>query len=145
MDRASRGTGTGVSTFRIPLPRIRRSGRALKRAAVLTVAAGALTTGLSAGPAFAAMGDNLVDTPAACAFYEGRQTTSFGDQGDRVSQIQCLLANRKYLGWNHLSGTFDAPTLVAIVNFQRNYGLVPDGAVTPETWNALYHAGTVGA
>ncbi|MFD9816790.1 peptidoglycan-binding protein [Streptomyces sp. NPDC059080] len=135
-----------MSTFRIPLPRIRRrSGRALKRVAVLAVAAGALTTGLSVGPAFAAMGDNLVDTPAACAFYEGRQTAAFGDQGDRVSQIQCLLANRKYLGWNRLSGHFDAPTLVAVVNFQRNYGLVPDGAVTPETWNALYHAGTYAA
>ncbi|MFG2224368.1 peptidoglycan-binding protein [Streptomyces sp. NPDC048644] len=127
-----------MSTFRIPLPRFRRSGRTVKRAAVLAAAAGVLTTGLFASPAFAAMGDNLVDGPAACAFSEGRQSLAFGDQGDRVSQLQCLLANRHYLGWNRLSGAFDADTLVAVVNFQRNHDLLPDGSVTPETWNALY-------
>ncbi|WP_258053031.1 peptidoglycan-binding protein [Streptomyces sp. Ru73] len=130
-----------MSTFRIPTPRFRKPSRALKRAAVLAAGAGLLTTGLLATPASAAMGDNVVHGPAACAFSEDRAPVALGDAGDQVSQIQCLLANRQYLGWNQLSGAFDAGTLSAVAHFQADHGLVPDGVVSPATWEALYKAG----
>ncbi|MFI9026796.1 peptidoglycan-binding protein [Streptomyces sp. NPDC053560] len=130
-----------MSTFRIPTPRFRRPGRALKRAAVLAAGAGLLTTGLLATPASAAMGDNVVHGPAACAFSEDRGAVALGEAGDQVSQIQCLLANRQYLGWNNLSGAFDTNTLAAVAHFQADHGLVPDGVVSPTTWDALYKAG----
>ncbi|WP_368397221.1 peptidoglycan-binding protein [Streptomyces sclerotialus] len=130
-----------MSTFRIPTPRFRTSARAVKRAAVLAAGAGLLTTGLLATPASAAMGDNVVQSPAACAFSEDRGTVALGAAGDQVSQVQCLLANRQYLGWNKLSGTFDADTMAAVAHFQSDHDLVPNGVVNPTTWLALYQAG----
>ncbi|MBZ4019375.1 hypothetical protein CCS38_27245 [Streptomyces purpurogeneiscleroticus] len=87
------------------------------------------------------MGDNVVHGPAACAFSEDRSTVALGAAGDQVSQVQCLLANRQYLGWNNLSGTFDANTMAAVAHFQSDHDLVPNGVVNPTTWLALYQAG----
>lgn len=66
----------------------------------------------------------------------------YGERGDRVSQVQCMLANRHYLPWSALDGTFGPQTLLAVQRFQAdNPPLVPDGLVTPVTWSALWHAG----
>lgn len=131
----------GVINLRIPTPRFRKPRRAVARVAVLAAGAGLLTTGLLASPASAAIGDDVVHGPAACVFSEARGTVALGRTGDDVSQIQCLLANRQYLGWNRLSGHFDATTLAAVARFQAEHGLLPDGVVTPATWEALYYAG----
>lgn len=71
---------------------------AIRRTAVLTATAGLLTAGLLTGPASAdGPAGERADTMAACAYYNGNALTVYGQRGDRVSQAQCLLANRRYL------------------------------------------------
>ncbi|MGK4578963.1 peptidoglycan-binding domain-containing protein [Kitasatospora sp. HPMI-4] len=75
---------------------------------------------------------------AACAFYDGRALTVYGDHGPRVSQVQCLLANRKYLPWRDVNGVFGKTTLAAVKKFQAKRGLPANGRVDAGTWAALY-------
>ncbi|MFF0743034.1 peptidoglycan-binding protein [Streptomyces sp. NPDC004111] len=112
-------------------------------AATLTglVLAGGVLTGTSAS---AAAADTAAREPvrvaAACAYYQGSKLTVYGQKGDRVSQVQCLLANRKYLKWSDLDGEFGARTLAAVKKFQKNHGLTADGKVGTKTWHALRYA-----
>lgn len=81
------------------------------------------------------------DTAAACAFYDGDALTMYGQRGDRVSQIQCMLANRHYLPWKAVDGVFGDRTLAAVERFQRDHPpLAVDGMVGTLTWNALWYA-----
>jgi peptidoglycan hydrolase-like protein with peptidoglycan-binding domain len=53
------------------------------------------------------------------------------DGGDQVAELQRRLAD---LGYNiSVSGTFDYPTEAAVMQFQRDNGLTPDGVVGPST------------
>ncbi|MFI1156548.1 peptidoglycan-binding protein [Streptomyces sioyaensis] len=115
--------------------------RALTRTAVLAASAGLLTAGLLAGPASAAgPAAGRVDTLAACAYYNGHALTVHGQRGDRVSQVQCLLANRRYLRWGDVTGYFGPKTLAAVQKFQSRHHLTANGKVDKKTWHALYHA-----
>ncbi|MGW2087428.1 peptidoglycan-binding domain-containing protein [Streptomyces sp. NPDC001880] len=109
------------------------------------LAAAALIVALAQAPGAAADENNPAPPPGSspvCAFYDGDRATTFGEQGDRVSQVQCLLANRHYLRWSAVDGTFGPETLVAVQRFQADHPpLLPDGRVTPATWWALWHAG----
>ncbi|MEV0091660.1 peptidoglycan-binding protein [Streptomyces sp. NPDC050738] len=81
------------------------------------------------------------DTAAACAFYDGDALTVYGQRGERVSQIQCMLANRRYLPWKAVDGIFGDRTLAAVERFQRDHPpLAADGMVGALTWNALWYA-----
>ncbi|MFF3779898.1 peptidoglycan-binding protein [Streptomyces sp. NPDC001933] len=115
---------------------------ALTAAALTTVA---LVAALASAPGASADEDNPAPPPGSspvCAFYDGDRPTSFGEQGEEVSQVQCLLANRHYLRWSAVDGRFGAETLIAVQRFQADHPpLVPDGRVTPATWSALWHAG----
>ncbi|MEV7403950.1 peptidoglycan-binding protein [Streptomyces sp. NPDC091267] len=107
------------------------------------LAALALATALSTAPGAAADEDNAppLGSSPVCAFYEGNGLTAFGEQGEHVSQVQCMLANRRYLPWDAVDGTFGPRTLVAVQRFQADHPpLVPDGLVGPDTWSALWHA-----
>ncbi|MFF1644532.1 peptidoglycan-binding protein [Streptomyces sp. NPDC058240] len=110
-----------------------------------TLAAVSLIATLASAPGASADESNPAPPPGSspvCAFYDGDRPTAFGEQGERVSQVQCLLANRHYLQWSALDGTFGPETLVAVQRFQADHPpLVPDGLVTPATWSALWHAG----
>jgi peptidoglycan hydrolase-like protein with peptidoglycan-binding domain len=57
------------------------------------------------------------------------------DGGEQVAELQRRLAD---LGYNtSLSGVFDYPTEAAVMQFQRDNGLSPDGVVGPSTEEAL--------
>ncbi|MFF7228563.1 peptidoglycan-binding protein [Streptomyces sioyaensis] len=116
--------------------------RALTRTAVLAASAGLLTAGLLTGPASAtgSAAGGRVDTLAACAYYNGRALTVYGQRGDRVSQVQCLLANRRYLHWGDVTGYFGPKTLAAVKKFQSRHHLTANGKVDKKTWHALYYA-----
>ncbi|MBM4791344.1 peptidoglycan-binding protein [Streptomyces sioyaensis] len=119
--------------------------RALTRTAVLAASAGLLTAGLLTGPASAAGPTagpvaGRADTLAACAYYNGRALTVHGQRGDRVSQVQCLLANRRYLRWGDVTGYFGPKTLAAVKKFQSRHHLTANGKVDKKTWHALYYA-----
>ncbi|MEV6163398.1 peptidoglycan-binding protein [Streptomyces sp. NPDC052052] len=122
----------------------RRTARVSALAAI-AVATVALTSGFTAAPGASA--DSGAPTPppgsgAVCVFYEGDELTVYGEQGDRVSQVQCMLANRHYLPWTAVDGTFGPRTLLAVQSFQADHPpLLPSGLVTPVTWSALWHAG----
>lgn len=115
--------------------------RALTRFAVLTASAGLLTAGLLTGPVSAAERTaQRPDTLAACAYYSGSALTVYGQRGDRVSQAQCLLANRRCLRWGEVTGYFGPKTLAAVKTFQSRHHLTANGKVDKKTWHALYYA-----
>jgi len=66
-----------------------------------------------------------------------------GSSGENVRQLQWLL---NYIGYYYefitpvlvVDGRFGPNTENAVREFQRNFGLNPDGIVGPATWNRLY-------
>ncbi|MFB6535374.1 peptidoglycan-binding protein [Streptomyces noursei] len=126
------GTGTGTST-----------STGSRRAGLLAATAGLLVAGvLTAGPASAAAtgpdDSTRPATLAACAYYDGNALTVYGQRGDRVKQVQCLLANRHHLSWQDVTGSFGAKTRTAVKEFQTKHHLTADGKVDKKTWRALY-------
>ncbi|MGG2462959.1 peptidoglycan-binding domain-containing protein [Streptomyces sp. RGM 3693] len=122
---------------------MRGAGRAVRRAGVLAAAAGLVTAGLLTGPASAAATAGRDDStrPAAltaCAFYGGNALTIYGQHGDRVKQVQCLLANRHYLTWKDVTGSFGAKTRTGVTKLQTKHRLPANGKVDKKTWRALY-------
>ncbi|MFI5804332.1 peptidoglycan-binding protein [Streptomyces sp. NPDC051561] len=122
----------------------------MPRTRIRTTAATTLTGLLLAGSiaaggtASAAAPDASAREPAgvaaACAYYQGSTLTVYGQRGDRVSQVQCLLANRRYLPWSELDGIFGDKTLAAVKKFQKDEKLLVDGKVGTNTWHALRYA-----
>jgi g-D-glutamyl-meso-diaminopimelate peptidase len=62
------------------------------------------------------------------------ETLTIGSRGPNVKLIQSLLAR---IGYNSgpVDGIFGSQTRQAVIEFQRNNGLVPDGIVGPATWS----------
>ncbi|MFJ9411020.1 peptidoglycan-binding protein [Streptomyces sp. NPDC101393] len=115
---------------------------AVRRTVVLTATAGLLTAGLLTGAASAgspaAGHDGAAGPRAACAYYNGTALTVYGQRNARVSQAQCLLANRRYLPWGDVTGYFGPKTRAAVKKFQSQHHLTADGKVGKKTWKALY-------
>lgn len=111
---------------------------------VLTVpvlATAALVAALAMAPGASADESNVppAGSSPVCAFYDGDDLTLFGEQGDRVFQVQCMLANRRYLPWEVVDGAFGLATLDAVQHFQADHPpLTPDGLVGADTWAALW-------
>ncbi|MGI6778922.1 MAG: M14 family metallopeptidase [Acetivibrionales bacterium] len=62
------------------------------------------------------------------------ETLRIGSTGPNVKLIQSLLAR---IGYNPgpVDGIFGEQTRQAVIQFQRDNGLIPDGIVGPNTWN----------
>ncbi|MET7690105.1 protein kinase [Streptomyces sp. NPDC005483] len=80
-------------------------------------------------------------TPAwisGCTYYSGTEQTEYGDKGQRVVQVQCMLTKRGYsVGGSGVDGEFGKDTQSAVKQFQSAKGLEVDGQVGPNTWAAL--------
>ncbi|MEU6353949.1 serine/threonine-protein kinase [Streptomyces sp. NPDC047072] len=80
-------------------------------------------------------------TPAwisGCTYYSGTAQTDYGDTGQRVVQVQCMLTKRGYsVGSSGVDGEFGRDTETAVKQFQTAKGLEVDGQVGPNTWAAL--------
>ncbi len=73
-----------------------------------------------------------------CTTYSGTELTQLGDRGQRVVQVQCMLAKRGYsVGSSGVDGDFGKATDAAVRSFQSDKGLEVDGQVGPNTWSAL--------
>ena len=62
-----------------------------------------------------------------------------GDKGSAVREIQQLLVDQGYLSPDKADGSFGGGTEKAIVKFQKDQGLTPDGVAWPETIRRLHH------
>ncbi|NBE54359.1 protein kinase [Streptomyces sp. YC537] len=73
-----------------------------------------------------------------CTYYSGTEITRYGDKGQRVVQVQCMLSKRGYgIGGSGVDGQFGDATRTAVRKFQSARGLEVDGEVGPNTWAAL--------
>jgi eukaryotic-like serine/threonine-protein kinase len=73
-----------------------------------------------------------------CTYYSGTRLTRYGDTGQRVVQVQCMLTERGHgVGDAGVDGQFGDGTLAAVKRFQSAAGLTVDGDVGPHTWSAL--------
>ncbi|MFJ3665479.1 protein kinase [Streptomyces sp. NPDC090106] len=73
-----------------------------------------------------------------CTYYSGNGLTDYGDTGQRVVQVQCMLTKRGYsVGSSGVDGEFGRDTEAAVKQFQSARGLEVDGQVGPKTWAAL--------
>ncbi|MFE6762082.1 peptidoglycan-binding protein [Streptomyces sp. NPDC057689] len=119
-----------------------RTPLAPRRSLVAGALAGlALAVGLAAAPGASADAENVppAGSSPVCAFYDGDGLTVFGDRGDRAFQVQCMLANRQYLPWTAVDGTFGLRTLDAVQRFQADHPpLLASGVVDADTWAALW-------
>ena len=64
------------------------------------------------------------------------KTLRYGNRGPLVEFLQNLLKILGFLNGN-IDGIFGNQTRNAVINFQRAFGLNPDGIVGPLTWRAL--------
>jgi peptidoglycan L-alanyl-D-glutamate endopeptidase CwlK len=73
--------------------------------------------------------------PIAPDAKEDYPTLKLGDKGSIVTKLQKLLYNKG----QHIpaNGSFDELTKQAVINFQKQNGLTPDGIVGEKTWEAL--------
>ncbi|MFC9201318.1 protein kinase [[Kitasatospora] papulosa] len=74
----------------------------------------------------------------SCRYYSGTALTQYGDRGDRVRQVQCILKARGYgIGPGGVDGDFGVDTRDAVKWFQRDHNLNVDGQVGEDTWPTL--------
>ncbi|MGW2474672.1 peptidoglycan-binding domain-containing protein [Streptomyces sp. NPDC001665] len=138
---------TPMSPMSASSPQPSQSPRSPRRSAggsALTgglLAALALAASLAVAPGAAADAENVppAGSSPVCAFYDGDGLTVLGDQGDRAFQVQCMLANRRYLPWDAVDGTFGLRTLDAVRRFQADHPpLLGTGLVDADTWAVLW-------
>ena len=71
--------------------------------------------------------------------YDPKGTLRRGSRGDDVRQVQQLLADQGYLTARDVDGIFGGGMERAVMEFQKDQGLSPDGVAWPQTIQRLNH------
>ena len=71
---------------------------------------------------------------------EPKPTIMRGSTGTYVLTLQAILTRLGYLPPGAIDGTFGTQTEYAVKSFQADWGLIIDGIVNQQTWNALDRA-----
>jgi peptidoglycan hydrolase-like protein with peptidoglycan-binding domain len=71
--------------------------------------------------------------------YDPKGTLRRGDRGDDVRQVQQQLADQGYLTAKGVDGIFGGGMEKAIMQFQKDQNLTPDGVAWPQTIKRLNH------
>ncbi|MEV0124027.1 peptidoglycan-binding domain-containing protein [Streptomyces sp. NPDC050703] len=131
----------------------------LRHAAAVSASGTLLALGALTGPAQAVQAVHAEGTAGApgtaaaastCPYqgywYTGTATTSYGNTGARVKEVQCLLYSAGYLPSSGVDGVFGSSTRSAVRSFQAMYRsecnplVAVDGIVGVRTWAALRSA-----
>lgn len=72
-----------------------------------------------------------------CGYYSGSEITQYGDTGNRVREVQCLINLRYYEPKLVVDGVFGPKTRDAVRWFQWCAIITEDGVVGKETWSHL--------
>jgi len=68
--------------------------------------------------------------------YQQRRVLRLGSSGQDVAFVQRVLAGAGY-NVGPIDGVYGPRTMQAVMQFQADNGLVPDGIVGPLTWAAI--------
>ncbi len=71
--------------------------------------------------------------------YDPKGTLRRGDRGEEVRAVQKLLADQNYLTASGVDGIFGGGMERAVMQFQKDQGLNPDGIAWPQTIKRLNH------
>ena len=71
--------------------------------------------------------------------FDPEGTVRRGDRSDEAAHVQQLLADQNYLNKDGVDGIFGGGTETAVMKFQSDKGLTPDGVVWPQTLKLLEH------
>lgn len=73
----------------------------------------------------------------SCGYYSGTELTQYGDTGNRVREVQCLINKRYYEPELVVDGVFGSKTRDAVRWFQWCSIITEDGVVGKNTWHHL--------
>ena len=71
--------------------------------------------------------------------YDPEGTLRRGDRSEEVREMQQLLADQNYLNADGADGIFGGGTEAALMKFQDDQNLTPDGVAWPQTIRRLHH------
>lgn len=133
---------TGTKGTTAATATVRRAACAL----ALTAAAvtGAVVPAAAHAPHAPAASSRPASAAYYCGYYSGTALTVYGNTGNRVHEVQCLLTRVGYRLSN--DGIFGSATLSAVKDFQQTWNgmtgshLAVDGKVGSQTWAALRSA-----
>ena len=80
-----------------------------------------------------ALNQTYPETPAP----KTQPTVRLGDKSPTVLRVQRQLSSLKLYDWRQMDGNFDEATQKAVMNFQKENGLTPDGIVGLKTHTML--------
>lgn len=84
--------------------------------------------------------DGVVGPQTAAAITRNLVLPAYLKLGSRGPEVEVLQGFLQHSGYYHgpIDGIFGPQTREAVISFQRDHGLLPDGIAGPKTWDVIY-------